>query len=105
MCISKETLNAKMEEIQSLKRLREETEEAIKALERDVIEFLMETESCETTDKKGNPIRKFVGNVHKATYSWQSRETVDKTEVKKLLSDEEYLRVSKVSKYQVLRIS
>lgn len=73
MCISKEVLNAKMEEIQSKKRLREETDQAIKALERDVIEFLMEIESCETTHKKGNPVRKCIGNVHKATYSWTSR--------------------------------
>lgn len=55
------------------KRLCEETDQAIKALERDVIEFLMEIESCEITDKKGNPVRKCIGNVHKATYSWTSR--------------------------------
>lgn len=105
MCISKETLNERMAEIQQLKRLREETDDAIKALERDVIEFLLETAECETTDKKGNIVHKFIGTTHKATYSPQTRETVDKTAVKLLLSDEDYLKVSKVSTYQVLRIS
>lgn len=105
MCISKETLNERMAEIQQLKRLREETDDAIKALERDVIEFLLEMAECETTDKKGNTVYKFIGTVHKATYSPQTRETVDKTAVKLLLSDEDYLKVSKVSTYQVLRIS
>jgi len=98
-------MNETMEEIKSLKMLKEETEDAIKALEMKVIEFLEETEECQATDKKGNPILKFIGNSRKATYAWQSRETVDKEEVRKLLNDEDYNKVSKVSTYQVLRIS
>ena len=106
MCISKEAMNQKMEEIQSLKRLKEETESAISALEREVIDFLRENEDdCKTTNKSGKEILQFVGNVHKASYSEQSRETVDKAEVKKILSDEQYQKVSKVSTYKVLRIS
>ena len=41
----------------------------------------------------------------KATLSEGSRETVDKAEVKKLLGDKDYQKVSKVSYYNVLKIS
>ena len=106
MCISKEAMNQKMEEIQSLKRLKEETEANISALEREVIEFLTENEEdCKTINKSGKEILQFIGSVHKANYSEQSRETVDKAEVKKILSDEQYQKVSKVNTYKVLRIS
>lgn len=105
MCMTVAEMNETMEEIKSLKLLKEETEDAIKELEMKAIEFLEETEGCQTTDKKGNPILKFIGNSHKATYAWQSRETVDKEEVKKLLGDDDYQKVSKISAYPVLRIS
>ena len=106
MCITIQEANKKMEEIQSLKRLREETEASIAALEREVIGFLMENEDeYKTTNKSGKTILQFIGNVCKATYSEQSRETVDKAEVKKLLSDDDYQKVTKVSVYSVLRIS
>ena len=106
MCITVTELNEKMAEIQSLKRLREETDENIKALEREVIEFLTENkETCTAKNTKGKDILKFIGTVHKATYSQAERETVDKAEVKKLLTVEQYQRVSKVSTYSTLRIS
>lgn len=105
MCISMEEMNKTMAEIQEWKRIKEEAEDNISALNKKVIDFLEETESCGATDKKGNPIRKFVGEVHKATYSWTERETVDKAEVKKLLSETDYQKVSKVSTYPMLRIS
>lgn len=44
MCILKSELEKKVQEIRSLKTLREETENAIKALELEVITFLQETE-------------------------------------------------------------
>lgn len=106
MCVTVAAMNAKMEEVQSLKRLKEETEEAIKALEREIIEFLTENEAdCKTTNKSGKEILQFIGNIHKATLSDQSRETVNKEEVKKLLSDDEYQQVSSISTFKVLRIS
>lgn len=105
MCMTVAEMNDTMDEIKSLKLLKEETEDAIKELERKVIEFLEETEACQTTDSKGNPILKFIGSNRKATYAWQSRETVDKEEVKKLLGDDKYQKVSKISTYPVLRIS
>ena len=106
MCKTVKEADAIMAEIQSMKRLKEETEEAISALERDLIGFLMENEEeYKTQNKQGKDIIKFIGSVHKATYAEQSRETVDKAEVKKLLSDEDYQKVSNVSTYKVLRIS
>ena len=105
MCVTKSELNTKVAEIRSLKALREETENAIRVLEYEVIDFLEEMEECASADKKGNPIRQYIGVDFKATYSVRSRETVDKAEVKKLLDDKDYQKVSKVSYYNVLKIS
>lgn len=105
MCISKAELDKKVQEIRSLKALKEETENQIKALENEVISFLEETEECQTTNKKGEPMLQYIGSDYKATYAWQSRETVNKEEVKKILSDTEYQKVSKINTYPVLRIS
>lgn len=77
----------------------------LRHLEYEVIDFLEEMEECASTDKKGNPIRQYIGADFKATYSARSRETVDKAEVKKLLYDKDYQKVSKVSYYNVLKIS
>lgn len=105
MCMTVEEMNETMEEIKSLKMLKEETEDAIRVLEMKVIEFLEETEGCQTVNKDGSPILKYIGNSRKATYSEQTRETVDKAEVKELLSEEDYQKVSKISRYKVLKIS
>lgn len=105
MCMTVKEMNKAMEQIQEWKRIKEEAEDNITALNAKVIEFLNETEECETVDKKGNPIRKFIGNLFKATLSKGERETVDKAEVRKMLSDEDYQKVSKISTYPVLRIS
>lgn len=104
MCITTKEMNETLEAIQEWKRIKEEAEDNITALNVKVIEYLQETDECEAVDKKGNPIRKFVGNIFKATLSKGERETVNKTEVKKLLSDEDYQKVSKVSTYPILRI-
>lgn len=106
MCITIQEANKKMEKIQRLKKQNEKNEADISALEKEVINFLIENkDQYTTTNKKGKPILQFIGNVCKATYSEQSRETVDKAEVKKMLSDEDYQKVSKISLYNVLRIS
>lgn len=104
MCMTAKEMNEAMEQIQEWKRIKEEAEDNITALNSKVIEFLNETEGCETVDKKGMPIRRFIGNVFKATLSKRERETVNKEEVKKLLSEDDYAKVSKVSSYPVLRI-
>lgn len=92
-----------MKDIQEWKRIKEEAENNISALNVKVIEFLNKTEECETVDKKGNPILKFIGTLFKVKLSRGERESVDKAEVKKLLSDEDYQKVSKVSVYPVSR--
>ena len=105
MCMTVKEMNETMEAIQEWKRIKEQAEDNISALNAKVIEFLQETDECEAVDKKGNPIRVFVGNICKATLSEGSRETVDKTKVKELLDDKDYQEVSRVSTYPVLRIS
>ena len=105
MCMTVKEMNEAMEAIQEWKRVKEEAESNITELNRKVIEFLEETEGCQTTDKKGNPILKFIGSMCKATYSWASRETIDKEKVKEILSDKEYQRIIKVSNYPILKIS
>ena len=105
MCMTAKEMNETMEALQEWKRIKEEAEDNITALNAKVIEFLQETAECEAVDKKGNPIRKFIGNIFKATLSEGARETVDKAEVRKLLNDDDYQKVSKISTYPVLRIS
>ena len=105
MCISRDEMNRTMETRQEWKRIKEEAEDNMAALDRMIIEYLEETEACGATDKKGKPIRRFDGNLFKATYSWGSRETIVKDEVKKLLSPADYEKVKKVNSYPVLRIS
>lgn len=105
MCMTIDEMNETMKAIKEWERVKEEADANITSLKAKAIEFLQETEECEAVDKKGNPIRRFIGTLFKATYSPQERETVDKAEVKKLLSDEDYAKVSSVSRYSVLRIS
>ena len=89
MCMTIKEMNETMEQIKEWKRIKEQAEDNISALNAKAIEFLNE----------------FTGTIFKATLSVQERESVDKSEVKKLLSAEEYRKVSKVSIYPVLRIS
>lgn len=99
-------MNKKMEERKRLQMLQKKTENDIKALDMDIIEYLMDNlNECLTTNSKGKEILQFIGDMCKATYSPQERETVDKEEVKKLLSAQDYQKVSKVSYYSVLRVS
>lgn len=104
MCISKNEISQRIADWRSLKALIEEAQNNLKAIEYEVIEFLEETEECEAKDKKGKPIRQFIGSDFKATYAEQSRETVDKEEVKKLLTEEDFQKVRKESHFGVLRI-
>ena len=106
MCITILEMNEKMEKRKVLQMQLKKMEEDIKKLDADIIEYLMENlNDCLTTNSKGKEILQFIGNICKATYSPQERETVDKAEVKKLLSDKDYQKVSKISHYSVLRVS
>lgn len=106
MCITTAEMNQKMEKRKSLQMQFKKMEDDIKALDMDIIEYLMDNlNDCLTTNSKGKEILQFIGNMCKATYSPQERETVDKEEVKKLLNDKDYQKVRKVSYYSVLRVS
>lgn len=104
MCISKSDLDIRIRKIRNLKLLKQKVEEALEQFETEVIDFLQENPECITTDKKGKTILQYIGDDYKATYSPQSRETVDKAEVRKLLTETDYQKVSKISFYHVLRI-
>lgn len=106
MCITTKEMNKKMEERKSLQMQLKKMENDIKTLDMDIIEYLMENmNECLTTNSKGKEILQFIGNMCKAAYSQQERETLDKVEVKKLLSRKDYQKVRKVSCYSVLRVS
>lgn len=104
MCISEAELNKTVAELKSLKMLKEETEAEIRTLENNIIEFLNDTEECEATNKNGKPIRQYIGSDYKATYSMQTRESVKKEEVKKLLTSKQYTQCITTSTFGVLRI-
>lgn len=61
MCMTKTELNKVVEELRSLKTLKNETEQQIRELESGIIEFLNETVECETVDKNGKPIKQYIG--------------------------------------------
>ena len=106
MCITTAEMNQKMEKRKNMQMQLKKMEDDIKALDMDIIEYLMDNlNDCLTTNIKGKENLQFIGNMCKATYSPQERETVDKEEVKKLLNDKDYQKVRKVSYYSVLRVS
>lgn len=106
MCMTVKEMNEAMQAIQEWKRVKEEAEANITALNVKVIEFLTENEAeCKTVNKKGKEILQYIGTIFKATLSKMERETVDKEEVRKLLSEEEYQKISKTSIYPVLKVS
>mgnify|MGYP003249495786 FL=1 len=51
MCMTTKEMNEAMEQIQEWKRIKEEAEDNITALNSKVMEFLNETEGCEAVDK------------------------------------------------------
>lgn len=92
MCISKNELEAKVQELRSLKALKEETENELRAIEREIINYMTENEKdTEITDTA------------KITFKEQVRATLDKKRLEEDLGSlEEY---TKVTKYNVLRIN
>lgn len=91
MCIKREELDSKVTEIRSLKALKEETENVIKSLEREVIEFMTETDQLE-----------IIGKDFKATYKMQRREMLDKAMLQAFFGN--LADYTKVSTFGVLRI-
>lgn len=92
MCMSKIELEKKIEELRSLKALKEETENELKALEREVISYMTE-----------NNLTEEITNNAKVTYKPQSRTTLDKKKLEEVLGDD-LKPYEKVTTYSVLRI-
>ena len=92
MCISKKELNEKVESIRSLKALKEELENELKAIENEVISYMTE-----------NGLDTEITDTAKITYKPQSRTTLDKDKLTEILG-EDLKPFEKVTSYNVLRI-
>lgn len=92
MCISKKELNEKVESIRSLKALKEELENELKAIENEVISYMTE-----------NGIDTEITDTAKITYKPQSRTTLDKEKLSEILG-EDLKPFEKTTSFKVLRI-
>ena len=92
MCITRAELENKIEELRSLKALKEETENELKAVEREGI-----------SDRTENELTEEITNTAKITYMPQSRTTLDKAKLTEVLGDD-LKPFEKVTTYSVLRI-
>lgn len=91
MCRTKRELNEVIKELRSMKALKEETENAIKALEIEIVGYL-----------KMNEINEEITDDAKVTYKPQTRVTLDRAKLEADLGSlEDY---EKVTTYNVLRI-
>lgn len=92
MCMTKSELEKKVNELRSLKALKEELENEVKAAESEIISYMKEKEiDTEITDTS------------KITYKLQNRTTLDKEKLTEILG-EDLKPFEKVSTFNVLRI-
>lgn len=92
MCITKKELENKVAELRSLKTMKEEIENELKAVEYSIIEYM--TENGLDTE--------FVPDA-KITYKPQSRTTLDKEKLTEILG-EDLKPFEKTTSYNVLRV-
>ena len=92
MCIKKVELESKVQELRSLKALKEETENELKAVEREIISYMLE-----------NGIDTEITDTAKITYKPQSRTTLDKEKLTEILG-EDLKSFEKTTTYNVLRV-
>ena len=92
MCIKKVELESKVQELRSLKALKEETENELKAVEREIISYMVE-----------NGIDTEITDTAKITYTPQSRTTLDKEKLTEILGDD-LKPFEKTTTYNVLRV-
>lgn len=92
MCIKKVELESKVQELRSLKALKEETENELKAIEREIISYMVE-----------NGIDTEITDTAKITYKPQSRTTLDKEKLTEILG-EDLKPFEKTTTYNVLRV-
>lgn len=92
MCITKKELETKVEELRSLKVMKEEIENEIKDVEREIISYMKENEiDTEITDTA------------KITYKPQTRTSLDKSKLTEILG-EDLRPFEKTTSYSVLRV-
>lgn len=92
MCIKKVELESKVQELRSLKALKEETENELKAIEREIISYMVE-----------NGIDTEITDTAKISYKPQSRTTLDKEKLTEILGDD-LKPFEKTTTYNVLRV-
>ena len=92
MCMTKTELETKVNELRSLKAMKEELESEVRAVESEIISYMTEKGlDTEITDTA------------KITYKPQSRTTLDKEKLTEVLG-EDLKPFEKVTSYNVLRI-
>lgn len=92
MCIKKVELESKVQELRSLKALKEETENELKAIEREIISYMVE-----------NGIDTEITDTAKITYKSQSRTTLDRDKLTEVFG-EDLKPFEKTTTYNVLRV-
>lgn len=92
MCMTKTELETKVNELRSLKAMKEELESEVRAVESEIISYMTE---------KG--IDTEITDTAKITYKPQSRTTLDKEKLTEVLG-EDLKPFEKVTSYNVLRI-
>lgn len=92
MCMTKAELEKKVNELRSLKALKEELENEVREVEREIIDYMTE-----------NGIDTEITSDAKITYKLQSRTTLDKEKLTEILG-EDLKPFEKVTSYSVLRI-
>ena len=92
MCMTKKELENKVQELRGLKAMKEELENELKAVEREIISYMTENEiDTEITDTA------------KITYKPQSRTTLDKGKLQEIFG-EDLKPFEKTTSYNVLRV-
>lgn len=92
MCCTKKELESKVQELRSLKTMKEELEGELKAVEREIVSYMTE-----------NGIDTEITDTAKITYKPQSRTTLDKDKLKEIFG-EDLKPFENVSIFNVLRI-
>ena len=92
MCMTKKELENKVQELRGLKAMKEELENELKVVEREIISYMTENEiDTEITDTA------------KITYKPQSRTTLDKGKLQEIFG-EDLKPFVKTTSYNVLRV-
>lgn len=92
MCMKKSDLEKKVQELRSLKAMKEELENEVKAVEREIISYMTE-----------NGIDTEITDTAKITYKSQQRTTLDKEKLTEILG-EDLKPFEKVTSFNVLRV-